>query len=154
MRRYFLTIICSVIAIHAISQNNEPVKWEAFAEKKSASEFYIYIKAEIDQGWYLYSQFLPEGGPIPTKFDFKGNEKDYKLISTVVEEQGYEEFDELFELKIKFFKKKAIFKQRIELLSKKRIEIPVSVTFMTCNGKICLPPKTIKLLATIENKNE
>ena len=47
------------------SQIHDPVKWNTTVEKVSDTEYDLVLKATIDSGWHLYSQNVPEGGPIP-----------------------------------------------------------------------------------------
>ena len=45
-----------------------PVKWETSYKQVSEDEFLLVFTAKMDQGWYVYSQYLEDGGPIPTGF--------------------------------------------------------------------------------------
>ena len=53
--------------------------------------------------------------------------------------------DEVFEMRIKYFDTKAIFKQRIKLKTQEKFTIKGTVEFMVCSGANCLPPKEIDL---------
>ena len=58
----FLALIGNI----AYAQLHDPVSWETSVKKINASEFELLISAEIEEGWHLYSQNVPDGGPIPT----------------------------------------------------------------------------------------
>jgi thiol:disulfide interchange protein DsbD len=93
----------------------------------------------MDPGYHLYSQFTPEGGPMPTIFDFKKS-ADYKLIGKASEPKPFEEFDELFGVKVKTFKTETIvFKQEVRILSTKPFELTGEISGMTCDDKGCTP---------------
>ena len=62
----------------------DPVKWNFSSEKINDKESYLVITALIEKGWHVYSQFIEEGGPIPTSFKFTPT-ADYKLIGKVTE---------------------------------------------------------------------
>ena len=49
----------------------DPVKWTTAVEKISDTEYKLISKAIIQQGWHLYSQSVPENGPIPTTFKYE-----------------------------------------------------------------------------------
>ncbi|HPB06209.1 MAG TPA: thiol:disulfide interchange protein, partial [Prolixibacteraceae bacterium] len=57
------------------AQVSEPVKWKYTVEKISETEAMLVFSAKIDEGWHLYSQYFPEGGPIPMVFTFNSDEK-------------------------------------------------------------------------------
>src|SRR5690606_37742889 len=122
------------------SQLLDPVKWTTSFEKISNTEYDLIATAEIDSGWHLYSQNVPENGPIPTTFTYEPSDL-YKLIGSTLETEGITKYDPVFEMEIKYFKGKTIFKQRISIDS----ELPVikaTVEFMACNETQCvLPPK-------------
>jgi len=123
----------------------EPVKWETSIEKVSASEYDLVATATIDQGWHLYSQSIPDDGPIPTTFSFKDAKGKYQLVGKTTEGEGHEEFDKVFEMDIKYFEKEASFKQRIILLTDEKIIIDETVEFMVCDDTSCLPPTEVAL---------
>ncbi len=130
----------------------EPVKWQTSVEKVSESEFDLVVIATIDEGWHLYSQSIPEDGPIPTTFSFKDIEGKYQLVGKTTEGKGHEEFDKVFEMKIKYFENKATFKQRIRLLTDKKITIAETVEFMVCDDTSCLPPTEVDLNFIVQGK--
>jgi len=117
----------------------EPVKWDFKAEKSGSKKYDLLFTAHIDKGYHLYSLTIPENGPLPTDFSFEKSDK-YKLIGKPVEvTKPIEKYDDVFEMKIKFFNTKAIFKQTIELTSD-TIDIPVlgEIAYMTCNETGCV----------------
>jgi len=141
---YVLTVfIAFTTTINA--QIFEPVKWETSVEKVSASEFDLVATATIDEGWHLYSQSIPDDGPIPTTFSFKDVKGKYQLAGKTTEGEGHKEFDKVFEMDIKYFEKKASFKQRIILLTDEKITIDETVEFMVCDDASCLPPTEVAL---------
>jgi thiol:disulfide interchange protein DsbD len=117
----------------------EPVKWQFEAEKTGENRFDLYFKAKIDKGYHLYSLHIPEDGPLPTEFSFEKSDK-YKLIGSPVEvTKAIEEYDDVFEMKIKFFENNAVFKQTIELTSDdKNIPVIGEIAYMTCNEVGCV----------------
>jgi len=137
-------------SIHA--QIFEPVKWETSVEKISESEFDLVVTATIDEGWHLYSQSIPDDGPIPTTFSFKNVEGKYQLVGKTTEGKGHEEFDKIFEMDIKYFEDKETFKQRIRLLTDAKITIDETVEFMVCDDASCLPPTEVELSFTVQGK--
>ena len=147
-----LSILIFTFTITLNAQIFDPVKWKTSIEKISESEFYLVTTATIDKGWHLYSQTILEDGPIPTTFSFKENTKNYQLVGNSEEGEGHESFDKVFNMNIKYFENKAIFKQPIKLLKDTEITIKGSVEFMVCNDTSCLPPTEVELSFVIKGK--
>jgi len=122
----------------------EPVKWNTSVEKISDTEYILVSNATIDKGWKLYSQEVPDGGPIPTSFDYKV-EEGIALVGNTNEEKGKEVMDKVFEMKIKFFKNTAEFRQKIRVSDKDLTSVSSEVSFMACNDERCLAPTYLDL---------
>ena len=115
-------LLCCFLALcfsfNLFAQELEPVKWEQTINKISETEFELIFNATIDDGWYMYSQVEAEGlGPLPTYFEYKDQEGNYKLIGATKEPDVKPKYDKVFELDVKKFEKEAEFKQRIELIN-------------------------------------
>ena len=69
-QRLGIIIVILLLAIgSATAQELDPVQWEAnLLNTDSIAQ--IEINATIEDGWYLYSQFVSEDGPIPTSLSF------------------------------------------------------------------------------------
>lgn len=144
MRKVIL-ILAVAISFNGFSQIHDPVKWTTLIEKISDSEYYLISTASIDKGWHLYSQDVPEDGPIATTFTYEDQDGKIKIIGNTLEEDGYIVNDPVFNMKIKFFEGKAVFKQKIEITENiDRIE--GFVEFMVCDDTRCLPPTEINLV--------
>lgn len=132
------------IHLAAFSQVFDPVDWTAQVEKISDTEYDLVASARIDAGWHLYSQDVPENGPIATAFTFEKNEG-YELVDKVSEEEGQTIDDPVFGMRIKFFENKAEFRQRIKVLTGELSIVKGEVEFMVCDDQRCLPPKYVDL---------
>ena len=145
MKRVLFGLLFLLTSLVPYAQILEPVEWSTSVEKVSESEFILIATATIDPGWHLYSQTIPDDGPIPTTFSYKDVEGKYKLVGETIEDEGHEEFDKVFEMNIKYFEDKAEFKQRIALLTTDKITINETVEFMVCDDTQCLTPTEIEL---------
>lgn len=138
----FLSIVFVFISNVINGQILTPVKWTWTSEKINDNEYNLKFHAKIDKTWAVYSQFIEEGGPVPTSINFTEG-KHFKLIGKANESRNVEEkFDKVFEMKIKKFHNYADFTQRIKILDKTK-PIEGYVTFMTCDDTRCLPPNDI-----------
>lgn len=122
----------------AWSQIN-PVSWTYSAEKTGDQEYNIVFRADVEEGWYIYSQFLAENGPIPTSFEFDKNDN-VKLVGEASEAgKKTASYDDLFEMDIIKFAGLTTFTQSVTT-NGKPTQIKGSLTYMTCNDEGCLPP--------------
>ncbi|MDN3641479.1 cytochrome c biogenesis protein CcdA [Lutimonas halocynthiae] len=132
------------------AQIHNPVTWSTSVEKINDSEFNLLITAGIEAGWHLYSQDVPEGGPIPTTIKIPVDDSKYQLIGSVQEGKGHEEYDNVFDMDIKYFESQAVFKQKIRLLSSEKLTINGVLEFMVCDDTNCLPPTEVDLTFEVE----
>ena len=143
-------------SFNLFSQVFDPIKWDTKVEKISDTEYNLISIATIDSGWHLYSQNVPENGPIPTTFAYTES-KDFELIGKTSEGEGETIDDPVFQMRIKFFGDKAEFSQRIKVLNKELSIVEGEVEFMVCDDEKCLPPNFIDLkfnLKDAEDTNE
>lgn len=133
-------LLCCVLGMSAEIQ--KPVTWSFSNKQVSETEFDLVLTANIDNSWHLYSQFIGEGGPVPTSFKFKPS-PDYTLVGKVRESPKPKKiFEKVFEMEVAFFEKKATFTQKIRL-KVPAAKIKGTLTFMVCDDSQCLPPEDI-----------
>lgn len=149
MKKFFLSLLLATISISAVhSQILDPVEWSTNIKKISETEYDLVSKAIIDNKWHLYSQVVPEDGPLPTVFTFEANDA-YKLVGKVKESKGVTELDPVFDMVITYFENTATFTQRIKLTGNQGTTITGEVEFMVCDDTNCLPPTYIELIFNI-----
>lgn len=142
LNRSALTAILTLLTLALSAQILEPVKWSFSATRTSASEAELVFTATIDKGWYLYSQNIPEGGPVPTSFTFEGSDN-FQLTGNVIEPKPIEKFDEIFKMDLKYFDGKPVFRQKIRPLTNNAFKAKGYVEFMCCDNTSCLPPTAV-----------
>ncbi|MFS4455666.1 protein-disulfide reductase DsbD domain-containing protein [Maribacter sp. 2304DJ31-5] len=138
------TLLLLTTTLSVFAQIHDPVKWETTVEKISDSEYELVATATIEGEWHLYSQSVPEDGPIPTTFTFQSN-PNYLKKGNTKEGEGTTVDDKVFDMRIKYFGHKAAFKQRIKLRTKNTFKVDATVEFMVCNDTQCLPPTEVDL---------
>ncbi len=146
----FLSII--LLGLTSYSQILDPVKWSTSIEKVAELEYDLIMYASIEAKWHLYSQNIPEDGPIPTTFIFEKRD-DFELVGNISEEEGHTVNDPVFDMKIKYFENKAVFKQRIKVLKESITTITGEVEYMACDDKQCTAPTLKDLKFSLENSN-
>ena len=145
------TYIFLMFSVGIFSQIEDPIKWSTAVEKISDTEYQLITTATIDAGWHLYSQKVPEDGPIATTFIYTLPEET-SLIGKTIEPDGHTVDDPVFQMKIKFFENLAVFKQKIKTTSKVQ-SVKGIVEFMVCDDSKCLAPTEVELLFNLNKTN-
>jgi len=138
--RHFLVVcvLFSSIFFGYSQTEDEPVVWKQEVHKISETEYELILKAAIYKDWHVYSQYTPEGGPMPIQFSYKKVNNDYELLGKTIESKTYTEYNEVFEVDETFFKDKAIFTQKIKLVNPEVKQIAVSIFYQVCK-EVCIP---------------
>ncbi|CAM4057947.1 Disulphide bond corrector protein DsbC [Pedobacter westerhofensis] len=144
----FLSFTILLFSMTAFSQILKPVTWSYAAKRTSATTATIYLKATIDQGWHLYSQYVKDGGPVKTSFTFPAS-KEYSLIGKTIEPKPISKFEPTFNMNVGFYENSVIFQQKIKLTSKSTA-VKGTVQFMVCDDKQCLPPENIDFTIAVK----
>jgi len=133
----FLILLLFFVSLTSFSQILNPVKWEFGSEKISETEYELIFVAKIDPHWSLYSQFVEEGGPLPTLFSFEPS-TDFELIEAIVESESNKvtQLDPVFEMVVSKYYDSAIFKQRVRVKSP-GFTLNGNIDFMTCDDTKC-----------------
>jgi thiol:disulfide interchange protein len=138
-RSILLALSALLVAFSLNGQIKNPVRWSTSWTKIGAQEFELVFTATIDPGWYVYSQFLEENGPIPTSFHFNAGAH-FQLLGKAREEGRRKEgYDEIFGMNVVKFSGTVNFRQRVKLLNP-AVPIAGYLEYMTCDNEQCLPP--------------
>lgn len=149
MKRLFLLLLLICASWSSQAQIYDPVKWSFSVENIKDDEATVVLTATIQNRWHVYSQFIEEGGPIPTSFSFDKS-SEYSLIGKVSETpKAISAFDPNFNMQIAWHKDKVAFKQKVKLNQPKTI-VKGMLEFMTCDDKNCLPPEEIPFSIAID----
>ena len=121
----------------------KPVVWTWKAVSTGKDEYKLVFTAKIDAKWHTYSQYIGEGGPIPTSFTFDAKNKDVQLIGKTTETSPkvHDEHDPVFNMQLKYFEVSLVCEQKVKVL--KDTKLKGTLEFMACDDKSCLPPEDI-----------
>ena len=132
-----LLLVFSFVTGYSQSDDN-PAVWTYEVQKDSDTEYTIKIKADIHEGWHIYSQFTDENGSLPSEFTFEKAGEDYELIGTTSESTTLTEYSEIFEVNETFFKDRAVFTQKIKLLNPEVTQVSIGLFYQICK-EVCIP---------------
>ena len=147
-----LILFFTALTLVSTAQIFDPVKWDFSQKKLSENEIGLSFKANIENGWYVYSQNAGEG-PVSTEFTFENSDK-FILSGNVLEQDPLEEFDPNFDAILRYFKNEAVFTQIIQVNSVEDFQINGEVYFMTCDSTQCLPPEALEFTFNIDGIKE
>lgn len=145
MRKIIPFSIFLLSASFTFGQQLNPVKWGQEVLKISENEYDLVFTATVDNGWYVYSQYLEgDDGPIPTSFNFDSNDQ-IEFIGKVKEFGNKKEgYDEMFEMNLIKFGGKTTFTQRVKTTNPSA-KISGYLEYMTCDNERCLPPMEVPI---------
>ena len=148
----FLFVIILAFPTLLFSQIFNPVEWEFSKEDLGRGEYELVFKASIEDGWYLYSQFVEDDGPLPTTFTFFESDG-YELIGTTQEGESKQEYDPNFDMVLSYFTKEAVFSQKVKVTSSDA-KVDGELMFMVCDATQCLPPEYVDFSFVLGSASE
>jgi len=137
MKRILFLFLMLVAFANGNSQILDPVKWKTKVEKISDTEFNLVFEATIEEGWHMYSQFTPDGGPLPVEFTFKDAKGNFTVLGKAKESATHKRFNTDFGVDELYFEKKAVLKQKVKITNLKLKTISASVDYQTCKD-VCI----------------
>ncbi|MCO6496376.1 MAG: hypothetical protein J5I50_01810 [Chitinophagaceae bacterium] len=146
---FALFLVFSANALFAQMVKN-PVSWNSNVKKIADKTYEIVLTANIEDGWHMYSQNTPSGGPIPTKVTF--TKSPLVILDGPTKEVGKLEqrFEPLFGVDVKQYSDRVQFKQVVKTKANVKTSVDVAVQFMVCDDHQCLPPATQKLTIALK----
>ena len=141
--RFFSFLTVFFVTLTATAQiQPDPTHWTFTASKTEAKigdVIEIRMNATIDKGWHMYASDLnPDIGPIPTTLKLKENGS-FEKVGSFVSVAPKEEFEEVWNSKVRFFETKATLIQKVKILKANPV-IAGTIEYQTCSGTNCLPP--------------
>ncbi len=149
----FLTFLFLSLSISLFGQIEDPVDWEFSKTHIQGNKWKLVFTAHIEDGWNVYSQFLDEGGPVPTTINFESTDG-FTVIGDAHESGAKEEvYDQIFEMDVVKFHDEMTLTQEIELDPDTRT-ITGFVEYMTCDETRCLPPTPANFTFSFDSSGE
>lgn len=133
-----------MILFFSVVNAQQKVSWSYSAKKLGNNKYEVHMIATPPQGWHIYSQKTPAGGPVPTSFKFTHN--GLIALQGKVSEKGkvITYFDDNFKVNVKYFEGKADFVQVVTMVGNVKTNVSGEVESMICNDRTCMPPTSEK----------
>ena len=155
--KQILTLLLLFFSFNFIStaQVFDPIHWSSKATKITEDEYEIIYTANIDEHWHFYSQNqYSDEGPIATEFTFDNPEGDFEILDKTEESESIEIFEDVFQMKVKYFENKAVFKQKIKVLNPNAANFKASVFYQACDNERCLRPTDFEFNTPLSGESE
>ena len=136
--RGILSLLFVLFSIN-LAYSQEPVTFTTSVNPISDNKYELIITSNIEKDWRLYSQFLIDGGAIPTEFIFKNDPSDsFNLIGKMIESESITKFDPIFQLDQSYFINSNTFKQVIEINSSDISKVYANIMYQACDDSLCI----------------
>jgi thiol:disulfide interchange protein DsbD len=131
MKKIILSLLLLMaFSIHAQVVN--PVKWTTKVEQLSETEFNLVVSGIIEPEWHVYSQFTPDGGPLPMVLEFKNSKGNYELIGKPKESKYKKQFNDVFEVDEYLFEKSVTVTQKVKIINSNTFKINLHLEYQAC----------------------
>jgi thiol:disulfide interchange protein DsbD len=160
----FITFFILIYSLFLNAQTaDEPIKLETSVQKISETEYDIVFSATLFKGWYLYSQYNPDGASLPLEITIQANETGYELVGKATEKDTFAKYSDVWEKEEIVFKEKAIITQRIQLTNKEITQIKLNFFGQVCetacinideNFSISLSGEAVNEVISIDEKSQ
>jgi Thiol:disulfide interchange protein DsbD, N-terminal len=147
----FAAVLMCGLSAHA-QRPSEIVKWTTTVTKSNSVSATVGLSATLQKDWHVYALSQPAGGPTPLKISIPANGA-YELATPVSEIKPTHHFDPNFKMDTAYYLDTANFNVALKKVgTASESTIPVDVRFQACNDRLCLPPYTAHLTATLGGK--
>ena len=138
MKFFFSLFVGIFLSFNSIC-SQEPVSFTTSVNLISENQYELIITSNIDKDWRLYSQYLVDGGALPTEFVFKNESlNSFGLIGKMIESESITKFDPIFELDQSYFVNSSTFKQIIEINNSDLLKVYANIAFQACTDAVCI----------------
>jgi len=155
--RFFVLLGLFVPAV-ALAQADGPlgpstVSWSVqTAAAKPGVPLKLILNGTVAQGWHVYALKQLAGGPTPLVVTLETNSAAV-AAGAPAGSPAKTVHDPAFDLDTQFYADAFTLTVPVRLnahLPAGSHQVPLSVRFQTCNGRICQPPHTVHLSATVD----
>jgi thiol:disulfide interchange protein DsbD len=128
----------------------DPVVWKlqsSSAPVKAGGRFSVKLLAKVQEGWHLYSLKPMAEGPIATRI-WIADGQPFSLAGSVQAPDPQVMQDPTLGMEVELYEGEAAFTLPVKVAAGTAVgahNLVVSASYQSCNDKLCLPPKTVKV---------
>ncbi len=125
------------LSVASGAQVLDPVTWKTSTQKISDTEYTLVFEAVAQPEWHVYSQFTPEGGPLPLEFSFPNAKGKFEPVGRAKESPYKKVFNDIFEVDEYYFENNFSLRQKIKLLPGFDGKVAVRINYQVCK-EVCI----------------
>ncbi len=144
-------ISVAAIAVIMFAAPADPVVWKLqnapAAPLKPGARFSVKLLAKVQDGWHLYSLKPMAEGPIATRI-WIADGQPFSLAGAVQAPDPQIMQDPTLGMEVELYEGEALFTLPVKIaanLAPGAHNLVVSASYQSCNDKLCLPPKTVRV---------
>ena len=145
MKKLLLTLVVVFAGNASFAQIEGHVSWAYAAKKVNATHAVIYLKADIDDSWHIYSTNTKNGAATAFKFS---PSKEFVTVGKVAEPMPVTKYNPAVKMNLSYFENSVVFQQKVKLKSKKAT-VKGSLEYTVCDDHKCLPPETVEFAVQV-----
>jgi len=141
----------AAMAAYLAAAPADPVAWTLenppAAPVKAGARFNVKLLAAVQEGWHMYSLKPMAEGPIPTRI-WIADGQPFSLAGAVHVPDPQVMQDASFGMEVELYEGEAVFTLPVRVApgaAPGAQKLVVSASYQSCNNKLCLPPKTVKV---------
>jgi hypothetical protein len=152
------TILLAILTLLSTSTASiRPVKWtviggSAARPLQMGRSTTIEVRADIANGWHIYSLSQKPGGPIPLRLKLSGA-GDVSIRGVVKAPKPERTFDKNFGIETELYSGSPVFSLPIAVAARSSTgmrRFQIEARYQVCSDRLCLPPRTDKLDAAVD----
>ncbi len=148
--------VAAAAAAHrpAQAQIGETVVWSVAspaAHVKPGARVALSLQGVVKDGWHVYGLNQLPAGPTPLRVAIEASPV-AAAAGTITASPPTKQHDPSFNLETQYYSSdvKVFAPVRISTKAAAGVQqIPLSVRYQSCDGRFCQPPKTVRLIATV-----
>jgi len=140
-----------MVAAILLAAPADPVAWKLqngpTAPVKAGAQFSVKLLAKVQEGWHLYSLKPMAEGPIATRIWIAAGQP-FSLAGGIHAPEPQVMQDPTLGMEVELYEGEALFTVPVKLAAGTAPgpqTLVVSAAYQSCNDKLCLPPKTVKV---------
>ena len=137
MKKLLFILITFLAFANVNAQILDPVKWTTKIEKTSDNTYVLTFDGVIEKDWHVYSQFTPDGGPLPLEVIFKNQKGNFNLVGKAKESKTKTAYNDIFEVNETYFQRKAQIQQIVHVTNPKVSTIEAELNYQVCK-EVCI----------------
>jgi Disulphide bond corrector protein DsbC len=127
-----------------------PVVWSLKISVAPDGSLAAELTAKIEDGWHLYSLTPIANGPIPTRIRLPA-EQALELAGEIEAPDPFVSADPNFGVEVEYYEESVTFKLPLKRRAGRDGDrLIVEARYQVCTSRLCLPPKTVKLVADVK----